>query len=145
VARDCNIPAIYTEFGGGGGFKKEIVKEYVQGCLNIINDLGMAEGTLTPGRCEYIVEDHREESGHLQIMLPASSDGFFEAEVNLGDFVEKGSLIGTVTDLFGQSILPVYADQDGMLFLIRAIPSVKEGDTLGGILPITQPGKVTVL
>lgn len=144
VARDYNIPAIYTEYGGGGGFKKEIVKEYVQGCLNIIHTLDMSEVTLPTNRCTYIVEDYREESGHLQIMLPAPSDGFFEPEVTLGDFVKKGQQIGTITDTFSQSITPVRADQDGMIFLLRAIPSVKEGDALGGILPVTQPGKVTI-
>lgn len=144
VARDFNIPAIYTEYGGGGGYKKGVVKEYVQGCLNVINALGMSEGTLPSSRCKFIIEDHRKESGHLQIMLPALSDGFFEAEVNLGDFVKRGQQIGTITDLLGQSIFPVSADQDGMLFMVRAIPSVKKGDALGGILPISQPGKVTI-
>jgi predicted deacylase len=144
VARDHHVPAIYTEYGGGGGFKKEIVKAYVQGCLNIIHTLGMLEGNLPSSRCDYIVEDYREESGHLQIMLPASSNGFFEAEVKLGDFVKKGQQIGTITDLFSQTISPVCADQDGMVFLLRAIPAVEEGDALGGVLPVTQPGKVTI-
>jgi predicted deacylase len=144
VARDHNIPAIYTEYGGGGGFNKSAVKEYIQGCLNVINSLGMAENSVTSSRYEYLVEDFREESGHLQIMLPAPSDGFFEAEVSLGDFVKKDQLMGTITDPFNQSILPVSSDQDGMVFLLRAIPSVNKGDALGGILPISQPGKVTI-
>lgn len=144
VARDHNIPAMYAEFGGGGGLKKEVVKAYVRGCLNVLAALGMSEGVLAASYCEYIVKDHREESGHLQAMLPASSDGFFEAEVNLGEFVKKGQLLGTITDPLGQSISSVHANQDGMIFLIRAIPSVKKGDSLGGILPISKPGEVTI-
>ena len=145
VARDHNIPAVYTEFGGGGGCKKAIVGEYVQGCLNVMNMFGMCESTRVNGRSEYEVEDYREESGHLQVMLPASMDGFFQAEVSLGDFVKKEQTIGTIADPFGGARLPVQADQDGMIFLLRAIPSVKKGDTLGGVLPITQRGKATIL
>jgi predicted deacylase len=144
VARDHNVPAVYTEFGGGGGCKEAIVGEYVQGCVNVMNMFGMCVGTRVNGRYEYEVEDYREESGHLQIMLPASMDGFFQPEVRLGDFVKKEQLIGTIADRFGQARVPVHADQDGMIFLLRAIPSVKKGDTLGGVLPITKPGKVTI-
>lgn len=144
IARDYNIPAVYAEFGGGGGSKDEVVKEYVQGCLNVLISLGMAEGELADGRCEYVVKDYRDESGHLQRMLPASSDGFFKAEVSLGDFVKKGQLFGTITDPNDLSVSTVFTDQDGMVFLLRAVPSVREEDSLGGILPITKSGEVTI-
>lgn len=144
VARDHDVPAIYTEFGGGGRFRKFIVKEYVQGCLNVMNTLGMSGGAVAHAKCLYEVEDHREESGHLQVMLPAPAEGFFEPVVRLGDFVKDGQLIGTISDPFEQKVTSVHADQEGMVFLLRAIPSVKTGDTLGGILPIVKPGKVTI-
>ncbi len=144
VARDLNIPAVYCEYGGGGGFKHDALREYVQGCLNILISLGMTKGDSTSGKCEYIVEDFREESGHLQIMLPAPTDGLFQPEVNLGDFVKSGQIIGAITDTCDLSVSPVIADQDGMVFLIRAIPSVKKGDALGGILPISKPVNVTI-
>jgi len=144
VARDHNVPAVYTEFGGGGGCKKAIVGAYVQGCLNVMTLFGMCKDKRINGRNEYEVEDYREESGHLQVMLPASMDGFFQPEVQLGDFVKKQERIGTIADPFGKATVPVYADQDGMIFLLRAIPSVKKGDTVGGVLPITKPGKVTI-
>ncbi|MEX2235733.1 MAG: succinylglutamate desuccinylase/aspartoacylase family protein, partial [Cyclobacteriaceae bacterium] len=145
VARDYNVPAIYTEFGGGGGFKKGIVKEYIQGCLNVIKMLGMSGGSMAPDRCEYEVEDHRDESGHLQRMLPASCDGFFEAEVSLGEFVKKEQVIGTISNPFIQKSIPVYADADGMVFLLRAVPSVLKGDALGGIIPAKKSGRVTII
>lgn len=144
VARDHNIPAIYAEYGGGGGFRKEIVQEYVQGCLNVLIDLGLSEGTIPSDSIEYIVKDYREESGNLRLLLPAPADGFFESKVNLCDVVEKGVMMGTITDPFGQYVEPIRADQDGMVFLLRTIPSVREGDSLGGIWPITKPGEVVV-
>lgn len=145
VARDHNVPAIYTEYGGGGGFRKSIVKEYVQGSMNVLNMLGMYEGPITTGRCEYEVEDHREDSGHLQVLLPATCDGLFETEVSLGQFVKRDQIIGTISIPYGGESMPVYADKDGMVFMLRAIPSVEKGETMGGILPIDKPGNVTIL
>lgn len=146
VARDNNIPAIYAEFGGGGGLKKDIVKDYVQGCLNVMNKLEMTvEKKIYFNRCENIMEDPREESGYLQVLLPAQSDGFFESKVKLGDYVQKDQVIGTITNFFEQSVLLVNADQDGMVFILRAIPSVKKGDSLGGIWPISKSDKTTKL
>lgn len=144
VARDHNVPAIYTEYGGGGRFRKFVVKEYVQGCLNVINSLGMSDGLVADGKCLYEVEDHREESGHLQVMLPAAAEGLFEPRVRLGEFVRNEQVIGMISNPFDQKVTPVYADQDGMVFLLRAVPSVSAGDTLGGILPILKPGKVVI-
>jgi predicted deacylase len=106
--------------------------------------LGMSEGPIVPDRCEYEVEDHRDESGHLQRMLPAS-DGFFEAEVSLGEFVKKEQVIGSISNPFIQKSIPVYADADGMVFLLRAVPSVLKGDALGGILPAKKSGRVTII
>jgi predicted deacylase len=145
VARDHNVPAIYAEFGGGGGFKKSIVKEYVQGCLNVINMLGMSDGSSATDRWQYEVEDHRDESGHLQRMLPAACDGFFEAEVSLGEFVKKQQQIGSISNPYNGKREPVHADVDGMVFLLRAVPSVLKGDALGGIIPVNKSGKVTIL
>lgn len=145
VARDHNVPAIYTEFGGGGGFNKSIAKEYVQGCLNVMRILGMSEGSVASARWEYEVEDYRDESGHLQRMLPASCDGFFEAEVSLGEFVKKHQRIGSISNPVNGNREPVHADVDGMVFLLRALPSVLKGDALGGIMPVNKSGKVTIL
>lgn len=145
VARDNNVPAIYTEFGGGGGFKKAVVDEYIQGCLNVMSILGMSETSMPEIRTQFELEDYREESGHLQILLPAPMEGLFEPSVGLGDFVKKNDPIGIIADPFGEKITPALADQDGMVFMVRAVPSVKKGDTLGGILPVTQPGKFQIL
>jgi predicted deacylase len=144
VARDHNIPAIYVEHGGGGGFRKFVVSEYVQGCLNVLALLGFIRGAAIARAVEYEVEDYRDQSGHLQVMLPAESEGLFEAEVHLGDFVKKGQPIGSLYDPVGGEHLPVCADQDGMVFMLRAVPSVLKGDSLGGVLPVGKQKKVII-
>ncbi len=144
IARDAGIPAIYVEYGGGGGAKEEIIQAYMTGCQNVMISLNMLKGSLPESKVSYFVEDNRKDSGYLQIMLPAPSEGYFEAEVNLGDIVGKGDRIGTLVDLAGGSPIPINADDNGMVFFLRRIPWSTKGETIGGILPIMEPGEVTI-
>ena len=75
----------------------------------------MLKGSAPESKVSYFVEDNRKDSGYLQIMLPAPSEGYFEAEMNLGDMVAKGDKIGTLFDLEGGSPIPINADDNGMV------------------------------
>jgi len=141
IARDASIPAIYTEYGGGGGSSNQIIEKLVAGCWNVMISLGMIAGNLPEIKVTYRVEDHRENSGHLQIMHPAPIDGIFEAIVNLGEIVKKGQPFGEILNIKSEPSEVVFAAQDGVVFMLRVIPSVKKGEALGGILPITESGK----
>ena len=144
VAREAHVPAIYIEYGGAGGTHPQIVEKLIAGCWNVITCLGMIENTLPDNEVVYTVEDHKENSGHLQIMHPSPTNGIFEAVVKLGEVVKKGQPIGNVWNNVGELVSAITASQTGVVFLLRAIPSVKKGDALGGVLPITQPGKIVV-
>ncbi len=88
VARDARVPAIYAEYHGGGGCDPAGVAAYVQGCLNVLADLGMAAPALACPTAEpLVVEDHRPGSGHMQVNHPAPCEGFFEPAVTLGQWV----------------------------------------------------------
>ena len=76
-------------------------------------------------------------------MQPAPVDCYFEAEVNLGDVVRKGDKMGTLFDLGGGPPTPITADEDGMVFFLRRVPWTKKGETIGGILPIMEPGEMS--
>ena len=145
VARDAGVPAIYTEFGGGDRKNSEIVNALYDGCLRVMAMLKMISGqdiqSLEP---EYVVEDYRKESGHLQIMYPSPLDGVFISHIQLGEIVNKGQKIGTVQSLESKVEKEIYASEDGLLFLIRRKTSVKQGEATAGILPITNPGKMII-
>jgi predicted deacylase len=146
VARDAGVPAVYLEYGGGTGIRQEVVETYVEGCLNLLRSLGMVDGLVAqwPESSRYWVEDPRENSGFLQGMMPAPTDGIFEASVNLGDQILKGQCWGRIHNPETGLVTDVIADMDGLAFLIRNLVKVKKGDALGGILPITEPGKVAL-
>ncbi|MEO6136541.1 MAG: M14 family metallopeptidase [Ginsengibacter sp.] len=146
VARDANIPAIYLEYGGGSGIRKEVVKTYKEGFINVLKYLNMAEGEaeiLAPEK-RFWVEDSRPESGYFQAKMPAPSDGIYVCEKMPGEQVKKGELFGKIVDSFTGNSTPILAELDGMVLSIRVAVHVKTGDALGSILPIVKPGKVII-
>lgn len=145
VARDAGVPAIYTEYGGGELQNEEIVEVLYNGCLRVLAELRMiTDRNLHSPEPQYIVEDSREASGHLQIMYPSPLKGDYKAHAQLGEMVKEGDLIGHVHDSKTGKGTEISAREDGLLFLIRKKTSVNKDEATAGILPITQPGKITL-
>jgi predicted deacylase len=134
VARDANIPAIYAEYLGGGRVEPEGVTAYVEGCLNVMAELGMLDRPRPESRIEYEVEDHRESAGHMQICNLSPMTGFFEPAVEVGQRVAKGDLLGVVCDVLGEQRCEVRSSQTGIVLVLRTFCRVAEGDSLGVIL-----------
>jgi predicted deacylase len=143
VARDAGVPAVYLEYGGGSGIRPEVIDAYLNGCTNVIHALGMTAQAWEATEISYWVEDHTVNSGHLQTKLPAPAPGVFVPVVQLGDITARGDLLGHVVDPLGERTA-VAADMDGMVFMLRSAMRVQQGDALGGILPITEHGKVVI-
>jgi predicted deacylase len=135
VARDANIPAIYTETGGGGWCEDAHVDMCVRGCLNVMTELKMLPGGCAASAIQHIVEDPRDNSGYLQIQHPAPVEGFFEPAVSLGQKVSRGDSIGAITDVLGDHREAVTATEDGIVLMLRWTRRVNAGDALAAILP----------
>lgn len=135
VARDANIPAIYTE-NGGGAFRAEGVDELVEGCENVLQLFGLLPQQKKNRKAMAKIEDDKPGSGHLQVMHPSPEEGIFIAKVGLGDFVKEGDGLGFIINEKGEKRTEILAQQAGMVFLKRAVPMAKAGDALAGILPI---------
>jgi predicted deacylase len=141
VARDASVPAIYVEHGGGGPCDPAKVENLVAGCLGVIAELGMLDRPTarTSSRVRHVVEDDREQSGHLQINYPSPCDGFFEPAVRLGQVVRAGETIGTVSDTLGEAVAAVAAAEDGMIVMLRVFRSVRRHDPLAAIVATERP------
>lgn len=139
VARDAKVPAIYVEAGGGERFDDAAVDLCVTGCLNVAAALGFVDRPRPPSRIEHVVEDPRDNSGHLQVMHPAPATGFFEPAVQLNDRVTSGQLWGRIVDPFGLPLGDVRAAETGRALFLRAVPAVRAGESTGGVLPLDLP------
>jgi predicted deacylase len=146
IARDAGIPAIYLEYGGGSGFRREVVTGYKDAVINILKLLKQAKGpigTLMPeGR--YWVEDSRPDSGYFQGKMPAPVEGIFVSEVEPGMQIKKGQVFGKIINPITGRRENIVADQDGLVLSVRVSVYVKKGEALGSIIPLNQPGKVFI-
>jgi predicted deacylase len=134
VARDANVPAIYAEYLGGGGCSVDGVEAYTRGCLNVMCCLGMLDTVLPLSEVQFVVEDPRPGSGHMQRCYPAPANGCFEAAVELGQPVDVGQALGRVVDPLGREPHDVLATQTGRILVLRTFPAVRKGDSLAVIL-----------
>jgi len=137
AARDAGVPAIYTEYHGAGGCDPTGVEAYVEGCLNVMGELGMIDRQVSPTRGALVVEDERPNSGHMQVQNPAPCSGYFEPAVRLGGVIGKDEPLGVVTDPLGENPVPVKSREKGMIVVLRTFPRVEAGDALAVVVDIS--------
>ncbi len=136
VAQEAGIPAIYTEYLGSAICTESGIEIYVDGCLNVMAELGMIERSPPPSRVKHIVEDLRTQSGFMQIQNPAPVSGYFDSRVELGQHIQDGDLIGTICDPLGEATVEVFADQSGMVLMLKTFPYVEKNEGLAVILEV---------
>ncbi|MGD9644517.1 MAG: succinylglutamate desuccinylase/aspartoacylase family protein [Pirellulales bacterium] len=136
AARDARVPAIYAEYGGAGVCDPAGVDSYVEGCLNVMAELGMIDRPQPTSRVEHVVEDVRTGSGHMQVCYPAPLAGFFEPAVQLGQRVQAGDALGAVCDPLGDMRETIYSDQTGLVIVLRSLASVDAGESLAVVLEL---------
>jgi predicted deacylase len=93
-------------------------------------------------KCEYWVEDYRVNNGHLQSKTPAPSAGIFLPAVQVGSTVKAGEIWGRIADPVSGQRTEVIVETGGFTLFTRTSGFVKKDDSLGGLLPITEPGKM---
>lgn len=145
VARDGDVPAIYIECGGPEPVSENIINEYIEGCLNVLNSLSLLDNhRQKEKKYLYWVEDHRINSGHLQSKTPAPVDGLFLPMVKAGAIIRTGDLWGIIENSITHEQIEIRSNADGFVLLTRVKGLVNKDDSLGGILPLTEPGKITI-
>jgi predicted deacylase len=134
VARDAGVPAIYAEYMGSGKCDPAGTTAYFDGCLNVMSELGMIDRKQPASRIQYTVEDERPSAGHMQIRNPSPITGLFEPQVELGDRIEAGDPLGTVSDVLGENAVTVPSNESGIVIVLRTFARVYKDDALAVIL-----------
>ena len=116
------IPAIVYEAGESMRFDDFSIEKGVQGILNILVHFGMRDAVFTEKSKTIYLKTHR--------WLRAPTAGMFIPEVLNGTKVEKGQLIGTITDAFAHHYRGLKSPLDGYLFCINHQAVVNQGDAL---------------
>lgn len=111
------------EGGKTNSINETIVEEGLLGIQRILNHFGMRQFKIEPSDREPIIIKSSK-------WLRAPISGVFHASVNQGQFVEKGDLLGYVSDPYGLTERKVKSHGDGYVICLNEAPLVNRGDAI---------------
>lgn len=111
------------EGGKTDSIEEEIINEGIDGVKRVLNHLNMRHfKEVIEHRDPVIIKDHK--------WLRAPNSGMFQSMVKNGSKVEIGTVLGIVTDPFGQIEKKVKSTLSGYIFCVNESPVVNKGDAI---------------
>jgi predicted deacylase len=152
AAAEQGIPAVLAEAGGVGQMEEDAVALLFRGVINVMRHLEMiesvADATATTNDKARMTDDEINPKSKIQKTarsetattilrkfewLYAKSTGVWYPKVAAGDTVREGEQIGTVGDLFGETLEEIISPVNGVVLFLTINPSVLESGLLMGI------------
>lgn len=115
------IPCITPEAGVPYPVRERHVRFHTEGIENLLKYMGIIEGQ--PKRYEAKINPE-------EYTVRAEKGGIWYTSVEIGDHVEKGQEIGTLRDLFGNTIKTYTTPKAGWVRFLRVWYSVNVGEPL---------------
>lgn len=116
-------PSITTENGYLGLPVEEMVVQNVRGATRLLRYLGML-----PGPRELV--EHPVWLDRTEVLTSPAS-GTWHASVERGMTVQKGTVLGRVTDYFGETVAEVRAPFAGVVLYVVGTPAMTKGEPVG--------------
>ncbi len=125
ASEKMNVKMLLFEGGKSLDINTQVATEGINGTKRLLNYLGMLSGKQ---RVEYQKTKtiYIEKSGWLR----AKCSGLFHDNNKIGCFVEKGTVLGLITDPFGKFEQKVKAPNNGYVINANHSPIVYEGDAI---------------
>jgi hypothetical protein len=152
AAADKGIPAILAEAGGVGQMQEAAVALLFRGVINVMRHLEMidsvADVTAIANDEARMTNYETNPKSKIQKIagsnmattlltkfewLYTKSTGVWYPKVAPGDAVREGERIGTVGDLFGETLEQIVSPVNGVVLFLTINPSVLEKGLLMGI------------
>jgi predicted deacylase len=158
AAAEKGTPAILAEAGGVGQMQEDAVELLVNGVMRVMQQLGMLAGPKSQipdsksqtKKTARSAESFRQEAAVVTAKGSAADTaaptvltkfewlytkhaGMWYPEVAPGDAVKESEQIGTVADLFGDTLENVNSPVNGVVLFLTINPSVLENGLLMGI------------
>ncbi|GAA4112271.1 succinylglutamate desuccinylase/aspartoacylase family protein [Aquimarina addita] len=106
----------------------DITKAGVAGALRVMQHLGMRD---------FPKELEKNESPFIKptlisnsIWIRAKYSGMFHSQIKLGSYIHKGTIIGSISDPFGDFEKYIKASYSGYIICINQSPIVNQGDAI---------------
>jgi uncharacterized protein len=118
-------PSFTAEAGRSGPVDVSDAAKLSAGVRNVMAFLKMGGAVAAPVRNPVWVDP--------VVTVTSERDGMFHPAVDRDARVAKGARLGVITDYFNRTLQDVTAPNAGIVMFIRALPSLKKGDTLASI------------
>jgi predicted deacylase len=116
-------PAVTTEAGGVGVPTEDMVDLNVRGAFRVLRHLDMLSGPKETVADPYWIEPSE--------VLFSPDTGTWHPAVEPDQEVEKGALVGTLTDYFGETIATIRSPMAGKILYVVVSPAMGKGEPLG--------------
>lgn len=136
AAGEKNVKMILYEAGQALRYDEFSIRAGVKGIINVMRHMGMLNKTKHKGRETKMFV--ARQSGWVR----ANESGFVLHVSQLGDHVEKGQVLATISDPFGDILDKVLSPQEGVVIGKQNIPLAQEGEALYHIAYFRKPDTV---
>jgi predicted deacylase len=125
-------PSITAEAGRSGPVDSSEVAMLVRGVRNVMAQLKMTARAAAPISRPIWIE--------RVLTVAAEQNGIFHPGVDRDRQVTAGMKLGVVTDYLNRPLQEIAAPEAGVILFIRAVPSLRKGDTIASIGVIKKGG-----
>jgi predicted deacylase len=140
AAAERGVRAILAEAGGVGQLQEDAVGLLVSGVIRVMKQMGMVadEQEARSSKLENRGKKDRRSQTAATVLtafewIYSKNAGMWYSRVAAGDHIQKGQKIGTVGDLFGDTLETVISPVNGIVLFLTINPSVRENGLLMGI------------
>jgi len=117
-------PSFTAEAGRSGPVDPNEVKTLADGVMRVMGHLKMTRQVAAPVRSPVWVE---------VVSVSADRDGMFHPAVDRDSHVAKGAKLGSVTDYLNRPLQDIVSPEAGIVMFVRALPSLRKGDTIASV------------
>lgn len=114
--------AILFEGGKSGSIDHSIIQIGVKGALNVLRTIGVQDGEPEENAAAIIIENSK--------WIRAPYGGLFESAVTNGSWVKKATILGRISDPYGEFEKIIKAPFDCYIYGLNNSPIVNKGDAL---------------
>jgi uncharacterized protein len=124
TAQTRGKPSLTLEVGYGGWTKPEDVELILQSCLRAMQHLNMLQKT------HVTVSEGQQHLYARLISVKSPVVGLFKANVQVGEQVKAGQVVGEISDYFGQPLTTLLAPVAGTVLMLNHTPPIRAGESV---------------
>ncbi|MCC6587692.1 MAG: succinylglutamate desuccinylase/aspartoacylase family protein [Bryobacterales bacterium] len=123
---------IGAELGGGETTDRQGVRHGYEGMINVLRNYGLVAGAPQRIRSQSAADPILVKADQLQYYVPCPRDGVWEPNVDLGDWVEAGAVLGRLHDFSNHATRPleIEAPRAGYVAMMHLSARPVKGQTL---------------